>query len=304
MQTLRSSWIIVWCVLFFSSLDGVQADAQSIQLVDKPIQFLDDKKIQGTDSIIVPGATLLIGEVHGTWETPILVATLVRQAVRHDVEVFLCVELSSSEQTSIDQFLSSDGGDTAKKALLKNPHWTNQDGRASVGMFAMLELMRRLRSDGKRIQVIAMDANWTIPDEDIASLPPEKIKKLEELANGRDHEMAKSIIQAREKSAKAIVIAYAGNVHAKVTQGAAWDPKYVPMGWYVSQKVKNLISLDAEVAGGQAWVITERGTGPTNFSGKDRGPLPFVKLLESADSGYHGMLYVGRITAAKPVVGK
>jgi hypothetical protein len=166
MQTLGSNWIIVWCVLFFS-------------LVYKPNQFLDQKKIQGTDSIVVPGATIWIGE---------------------------------------------------------------------------------------RIHVVAMDSNWTVPDEDIASLPPEKLKKLEELENGRDHEMAKSVIKAREKSAKAIVIACAGNVHSQVTKGAVWDPKYIPMGWYVSKKVKNLVSLNAKDAGGQAWGITERGTGPTNYS--------------------------------------
>jgi hypothetical protein len=76
--------------------------------------------------------------------------------------------------------------------------------------------------------------------------------------------MAKSVIKAREKSAKAIVIACAGNVHSQVTKGAVWDPKYIPMGWYVSKKVKNLVSLNAKDAGGQAWGITERGTGPTN----------------------------------------
>jgi hypothetical protein len=84
MQTLGSNWIIVWCVLFFS-------------LVDKPNQFLDQKKIQGTDSIVVPGATIWIGE---------------------------------------------------------------------------------------RIHVVAMDSNWTVPDEDIASLPPEKLKSLKNWKTG------------------------------------------------------------------------------------------------------------------------
>ena len=303
MRTNRLNCFAVCWTFLFSSL-SIEANAQSNPRVDRPIQFIDQQKIAGTETLIVPGATLLIGELHGTWETPVLVATLVRQAVMQEIEVILCVEISSSEQASIDRFLGSDGGDTATQALLKSPHWKNEDGRASVGMFAMLELMRRLRSDGKKLRVVAMDANWMAPEGDIASLPPEKLKELEELANGRDREMAKSVFQAREESPEAMVIAYAGNVHTKVIQGAAWDAKYIPMGWYVSQKVKNLISLDAEVASGQAWVITEQGSGPTKFNGKDRGPQPFVKLFENAASGYHGMLYVGPITAAKPAVGK
>jgi hypothetical protein len=171
-------------------------------------------------------------------------------------------------------------------------------------MFAMLELMRRLRSEGKQIQVVAMDSNWNVPENDVASLSPEKLRELEELASKRDDAMAKAVIRAREESAKALIIAYAGNIHTRVTKGTAWDPNYIPMGWYISQKIKNVISLDADYAGGQAWVTTERGSGPTKFGGKDLGPVPFVKLFENADSGYNGKLYVGRITAAEPAAGK
>ncbi len=300
MRTILANSIAGCCILFSLSIGGFQARVQSKPPVDKPIQFLDHKTIQGAESIVVPGATILIGEVHGTWEIPVLVATLVRQAAIEDIEIILCLEFSSSEQASLDRFLSSDGGAEAKNTLLKQQHWTNQDGRASVGMFAMLELVRRLRSEGKRIQIVTMDSNWILPEEDFASLSPEKLRQLEELASKRDGEMAKAVIQARGKSTDAIIIAYAGNVHTRITKGTDWDPDYIPMGWYVSEKVKNLISLDVDHANGQAWVTTERGSGQTNFAGKDRGPIPFVELFGNADSGYHGKLYVGRITAAKP----
>lgn len=152
MQTSLAYRIALCGVLFIWSVSSSQSRAQTTPTVDRPIQYLSDKKIQGTDSVLVTGATLLIGEVHGTWETPILVATLVRQAVVEDTETILCIEVSSSEQASLDRFLSSDGGTEAKRTLLKQPHWTNQDGRASVGMFALLELMRRLRSEGKKFR--------------------------------------------------------------------------------------------------------------------------------------------------------
>ncbi|MEZ6034701.1 MAG: hypothetical protein R3C17_16525 [Planctomycetaceae bacterium] len=304
MRTSYSFRITTSFVLFFWALDCVQIYAQQTPPADKPIQFIDQNEFQGTDLILEPGATILIGEIHGTWETPILVASLVRQAVIKDTETILCVELSSSEQASIERFLNSDGGETAIDSLLRSPHWNSQDGRASIGMFGMLELLRRLRNDGKQIRVVAMDSSWEAPSGDIASLPPEELKKLKELANGRDREMAESVIQARARAPKAIVIAFAGNVHAKVVRGAPWDPKYIPMGWYVSQKVKNLVSLNAETSGGQAWVMTDRGIGPTNFKGDDNGSSPFVKLLDNAETGYHGTLYVGRISAARPAKAK
>ena len=76
MQTSLAYRIALCGVLFIWSVSSSQSRAQTTPTVDSPIQYLSDKKIQGTDSVLVPGATLLIGEVHGTWETPILVATL------------------------------------------------------------------------------------------------------------------------------------------------------------------------------------------------------------------------------------
>ncbi len=304
MQTVFLGRIAFYGILLLATLDVVLARAQSKLVNDKPIDFLDCQKIQGSESIIVPGATILIGEIHGTWETPIVVATLARQALNAGAETILCVEVSASDQASLDRFLDSDGGADSKSALLKQSHWMNQDGRASIGMYAMFELLRRLRSEEKRVQVVAIDCDWNVPEENLASLSPEKLRQLEELAKTRDAEMAKAVIQTRAKSDKAVVIAYTGNVHTRVIKGTAWDPDYLPMGWYVSQQVKNLVSLDVDHANGQAWVSTEKGSGPTRFSGKDQGATPFVTLFENASSGYHGKLYVGRITAAEPAGGK
>lgn len=49
--------------------------------------------IQRANLIVVPGETFLIGEVNGTWETLILVATLSRQesrrcAISHPLRLF------------------------------------------------------------------------------------------------------------------------------------------------------------------------------------------------------------------------
>ena len=278
-----------------------RAHAPARQKIGRSIEFIAEDEIEGSDLVIKTGATILIGETHGTWEIPVAVASLMRIATREGLEAVVCVELAASEQSSLNEFISSDGGPDAADALLRSPHWNNQDGRASIGMFAMLELIRRLKFDGRNVRVIAMDSDWA-PHGDLASLSAEEIEEIQELANGRDSEMAKSVVRVRKESPNALIMAFAGNVHTNVNKGAPWDDTYIPMGWYVIQEIPNAISLNTETAGGEAWVTTDKGTGPTTFRGKDHGDHPFVEMNVNADTGYHGCLYVGPITAAKPAV--
>ena len=258
------------------------------QPIDKPIQFLQDDAIKGGDDTLKSGATLLIGEIHGTWEIPISVASLVRRAVTTGNEVMLCVEVSITEQDSIDRFLNSDGSDRAIDDLLDTPFWIGQDGRASVGMFAMLELIRRLHSSGYKVHVHAIDFDW--------SRQPS-----EQSAYYRDQTMAENLLRVRKGSPEAIVIALAGNVHTKTVKGAPWDDKYLPMGWFVSQAIPDMSSFNIQISGGNAWVMTEQGAGERTFNGKDQGDDPFLLLNKTIEIGYDGVFYIGRISAAKPV---
>jgi hypothetical protein len=68
----------------------IQRERQSI---DQPIEFIAGDGIKGSDLVLKPGATLLIGETHGTWETPIAVASLIRLAVAKGDEAVLCIEV-------------------------------------------------------------------------------------------------------------------------------------------------------------------------------------------------------------------
>ena len=288
------------CVMFVWAFGWNCASAQQKLVAERPIEHIVNLEIQGSGGLLKPGATILIGEFHGTWETPILIASIVRQAATLNVETILCIECCASEQASIDCFLNSEGHNMSIDNLLGSPHWSNQDGRASVGIFGMLELLRRLRHDGKMIQVVAMDSNWESPSVDPATLTREELRRLEELTAGRDLAMSKSVIQTRKQSPNAIVIAFAGDVHTRMIKGTSWDAEYIPMGWYVSQEVKDVVSLITETAGGKAWIQTDRGIGPTTIGGKNRGETPFVELFDAPQLGYHGFFYVGKITVAKP----
>ena len=46
--------------------------------------------------------------------------------------------------------------------------------------------------------------------------------------------------------------------------------------------------------------MTENGVSPTRMNGVDRRSDPFVELFKKPQAGYHGVLYVGQISAAGP----
>ena len=90
----------------------------------------------------VPGSAVLfeqpairvvwVGEVHGTSEMPALFADLVCAAATTGRHVVVALERSQDEQPLWNSFLASDGGPTARAALLKGSLWTStiQDGRS------------------------------------------------------------------------------------------------------------------------------------------------------------------------------
>jgi hypothetical protein len=142
---------------------GNGANSQETAVKERPIEFPLKEAIRGSELVLKFPATVLIGEIHGTWQTPTLVASFVRSAQTERVPTILCVEISSSEQRSLNQFLQSDGGEPAVATLLSRPYWSGTDGRASLGMFAMMELMRRLNRQGGDIRIVAIDINLELP---------------------------------------------------------------------------------------------------------------------------------------------
>jgi hypothetical protein len=281
------------------------AFAQEIRSVARPIDFLVAGPIRGSEELLGAPATILVGEMHGTWESPLLVASLVRSAVSKEAPTILCLELESSEQNSIDQFLRSDGGMNAVAALLKSRHWSNTDGRASSGMFAMIELMRRLIKQGNDVRLIAIDLDIPniLPEYvDPKNIDPKLIEEYQRLSEKRDQVMAENVVAARNSFPMSHVFVLTGNIHTKFTKGLPWDGEYKPMGWYILEQVPNTLCMDFQCSGGRAWQATDQGVGPTRLDGVKRGDSPFVELFDSPKGGYHGLLYVGSATVAEPKV--
>src|SRR6516165_7381965 len=108
------------------------------------------------DAILTPGATVLLGETHGTREAPARAGDVACRAARLGHPIWLGLELPREEQRQVDDFLAS--GDV--QPLLAAPFWqrAQQDGRSSLAMLTLLGQVRELRLDGIDIHVFLFDA--------------------------------------------------------------------------------------------------------------------------------------------------
>jgi len=146
---------------------------------------------------------VVLGEYHGTAETPQLVANLVERYSRDNVPVRLGLELPMSENVALARYLRSSGDAEARQALRTSPFWRvnndQHDGRRSRDMLTLIETLRTLRKQGRDVGVAGYDVETgSTDDSDI-----------------RDAAMATHLRQqfnALPKGARMLVLA--GNVHA------------------------------------------------------------------------------------------
>lgn len=225
---------------------------------------------------------LMIGELHGTEETPPVVLAMACHAAAGGQAVQLGLEVPRSNQPLFERFLED--GDTA--ALLASEHWTRpyQDGRSSVAVLKVLQEIRRLRATGKRIEPFAFDL------EPIAGQP----------AEDRDLEMARAI-EARWKTHGGPMIVLIGNLHARLALAL---PR--PTGYRLQQMGLRPHSLLVESRGGEAW-LCERLSDPQSCGPRPLGsgaPRETGKVLHGPTRmrGYDAELVFPRFTASPPAV--
>src|SRR5262245_1205097 len=117
------------------------------------------RELKGASDLLAPGRVLLLGEMHGTNESPELVADLACQALAGGWSVTVALEQPRTLAAATEAFLASDGGAAAREALLADRFWTEDlpDGRSSEAMFRLLDALRRFRRDGRPVAVALID---------------------------------------------------------------------------------------------------------------------------------------------------
>jgi hypothetical protein len=120
---------------------------------------LSCKELQGIDPLLRKGQILLLGEMHGTNEIPEFVADATCRGLRAGYPVTVALEIPTEEEPRVAAYLASGGKAGDQAALLTGPFWreTFQDGRRSKGMLALLDHLRSLRQEGRRLRVKLLD---------------------------------------------------------------------------------------------------------------------------------------------------
>jgi hypothetical protein len=251
-------------------------------------QDVCDRILPGLNDLLRPDLFLLVGEVHGTRETPEWFGTVVCAAARKGYAVRVGLEIPEVEQPAIEAALEAGSSGEVKEALLRSGFFARdyQDGRSSRAMAELILMMREIRTAGRNLELFSFD-------------PAQN--------DDRDRKMADRILAVRKKEPQAAIFVLTGNIHASQAKGTRWNPDLLPTGYHLAATGAAPVSLKAVTSGGSAWIcqsMEAKDCGPVGIGGQDLGNDPFLSLdKEKAPAGYDGILYIGEVQASPPLIG-
>ncbi|HIE4188192.1 TPA: calcium-binding protein [Stenotrophomonas maltophilia] len=183
---------------------------------------------------------LVLGEFHGTRETPLLVRQLVDDYSRNG-PVVLALELPRGETPTLRDYLASDGGEQARQQLRRRAFWSvrddQHDGRRSRDMLAMIESLRVLKSQGRVIEVVGYDVNTSKGGN-----------------QARDDRMATELRRLyRRLPADARMLVLTGNVHAMLQRPGGAPPEMQMHPMASQLRDLDIYSVRLGAQRGQAW---------------------------------------------------
>lgn len=247
------------------------------------------RPIGGLDEVLKPGKILLLGEMHGTAESPAFVADLACHAAKAGRPVTVALEVNRAEAPRVEAYLASKGLSEDRAAFLQGDFWSHQgrDGRSSEAMASLVESLRKLRQQGASLKVELLDPG------------PGGYKD----GPDRDRQMAANLAAAVERSPGDVFVSLTGNLHNRIVRGWSNNPGYEWMGYLLRQKhADRVVSLNVSSTGGTAWVCFGEDCGPKPMKGKEDPGGPRITLHPQDDSGYDGTYFIGAMTASPPAV--
>lgn len=247
------------------------------------------RPIGGLGEVLKPGKILLLGEMHGTAESPAFVADLTCHAARAQRPVTVALEINRAESPRVEAYLASKGLPDDRAALVQGSFWNNQprDGRNSEAMVGLLDSLRKLRQQGAPVKVELIDPG------------PGGFKD----GQDRDRQMAANLAAAVERSPGDVLVALTGNYHNRIVRGWAHGPDYEWMGYILRQKYADrIVSLNATSTGGTAWACFGEDCRSHPMKGRGEAGDLRITLHPRDESGYDGTYFIGAMTASPPAV--
>lgn len=195
------------------------------------------KPIDGARALIEDKAVrwVVVGELHGTAESPDAFADLVCVASQSKRRVVVALERLTSEQPDIDAYLKSDGSRAARAALTSGINWHSetQDGRSSQAYADMLERLRLLAQAHRFDGIVTF-----MPTGRLDNAAYEK-------------EMARAV-QAAASTPDTLVLVLVGNTHARIKEVTFDGTTYMPMAGLLPRAETRTLYLAAS-GKGEAW---------------------------------------------------
>lgn len=281
----RPHWLVLGAL-------GCLAGAAQAAAPPGPADPVDCPPVHGVGTLFEDAGLILVGEQHGTVESPAFVAALACAASRGGRPVTVALELAGSEEGRFAAFLESDGAEAARAALLAGAPWqaagSGQYGATSRAMLGLLDSLRRYRAGGRRIDVALFNRAGGGSQD-------------------RDRRMAEALGRVAADPESGLIVALTGNIHSRLSPGTPWDPDFEPMGYLMARAAPDLrvVSLDVAHAGGTAWLCTPEGCGERRLGarGEPSGERFTVSRRgEVQPGGHHGQYWVGTIEASPPAV--
>ena len=228
---------------------------------------------------------IVVGEIHGTTETPDAFGDLVCLASASK-PVTVAVEQATSEQPAIDDFIGSDGGPEATSRFLSSRIWTQtvKDGRSSEAYFKLFQRLRELRTAGRITSVVAFQPLY---NPGPGGFNPGRY----------ENALAASLLSTSPKGTHVLVLV--GNAHAMRVPPVWAKPPYLPMAGYLP--AGETVNLDARWNGGSYWACTSAtDCGPQTASSPPI-KLPRGITMDAPNGPFTGSLNLGvEVTASSP----
>lgn len=233
---------------------------------------------------------VLVGETHGSNETPAAFLDLVCNALARGKRVTVALELPIGEQGSLDGILTGNNLQAAKESLFSQDIWRQVlDGRGSEAMLRLLLGLRDLRRSYPDLSVAAFDAPYT---------------RAAGGAGPRDKALGTTLLALGTARPMDTILILTGNYHAMQApmHGYRLAAMYLPP--------KERLSLEVTDRGGETWSdLNAGGCGVWKSGVGDKGiPNPRGIYLDPSLAPYgkvDGILSLGTaLTASAPAAGE
>lgn len=232
---------------------------------------------------------VMLGEIHGTEETP---ATTGELAARWTTgagkkPLLLGLEATSADQPRVDRYLASKGTAADRADLLAGAHWTEpmHDGRDSQAMAALIERVRALRAAGADISIVMFDA-------------PGK--------GERDARMASTLRATIKAHPASRVLVLTGNVHAmtgKPREMFLDDKPYTPPTT-MARHLADLhpVSIEFRALRGDAWTCQGADCSAHALPSASRSMAEPTFAPEDPGESWDYLVALPRFTASPPAI--